>query len=73
MREIINATEAAKVIGCKSQKVRVRMQMGLWPIGKVISKKEKRTVQNTYEVHVRKLSNYFGISLEEIEKRLNEK
>lgn len=68
MQEIISARQAAKVLGCMPQKVRVRMQSGHWKIGEVI---ERRGQPNAYDIHVHKLSSFFGISLEEIERRLN--
>lgn len=72
MQEIISASQAAKILGCTPQKVRMRMVLDMWPIGAVVDKKKKgkKAVQNSYDVHVRKLSDFFNISMEEIERRL---
>ena len=72
MQEIISARQAARIIGCTPQKVRMRMLLGMWPIGSVVDKKKKgkKSTQNSYDVHVRKLANFFNISVEEIEQQL---
>ena len=38
MKEIFNAVEAAREIGCTAQKVRERMKRKLWDLGEVIPK-----------------------------------
>lgn len=61
MKEILTAAEAAREIGCTAQKVRVRMQLGLWDLGEVIpAKKLGREYSNEYNVIRVKLEKFLG-------------
>lgn len=61
MKEILTAAEAAREIGCSAQKVRVRMQLGLWDLGEVIpAKRLGREYSNEYNVSRWKLEKFLG-------------
>ena len=68
MKVFYTAPEAAKIIGCPVQKLRIRMQRRLWDLGNVYppDKLEKNTW--TYEIHRAKLEKFLGCKLEEAEK-----
>lgn len=69
MKEILTAAEAAREIGCTAQKVRVRMQLGLWDLGEVIpAAKLGREYSNEYNVSRRKLEKFLGRPVGEGEK-----
>lgn len=72
MRDIINSTQAAKVIGCGPQMVRERIKRGIWTFGSVVTAKQSGRMQNAYEINITKLANFLGISRKEIEQRLEE-
>lgn len=64
MKEILTANEAAREIGCTSQKVRERMKRGLWDLGEVIDKnKLGRVEKNEYNIHRHKLEKFIGRKL----------
>ena len=64
MKEILTANEAAREIGCTSQKVRERMKRGLGDLGEVIDKnKLGRVEKNEYNIHRHKLEKFIGRKL----------
>lgn len=64
MKEILTAAEAAREIGCTSQKVRERMKRSLWDLGEVIDKdKLGRVEKNEYNIHRHKLEKFIGREL----------
>lgn len=70
MREILNASQAARVIGCGPQMVRERIKRGIWSFGSVVTAKESGNLQSSYEIKKRDLAAWLGISVEELERRL---
>ena len=72
-RDILNASQAAKVIGCNSQKVRVRLKRNIWTFGTVIYAKESGNKVDSYEINKGSLARFLGIDMEEIDRRLQEK
>lgn len=71
MKEIYNAAEAARYIGCTPQKVRERMKRKLWDLGDVIQRKELGNNQmREYNIYRYKLEKFIGKSLEEKEAEL---
>ena len=70
MKDIINAKQAAKVIGCGPQMVRERIKRGIWTFGNVVTAKEAGRVQNSYEINIQRLADHLCISREEVEGRL---
>lgn len=70
MRDVLNAVQAAKVIGCGPQKVRERIKRGIWTWGTVVTAKEAGNLNNGYEVNLQELADWLHISREEVERRL---
>lgn len=70
MQEILSARQAARVIGCAPQKVRERMKRGIWTFGTVVTAKQTGNKKNDYEINARKFSSWLGISMEELEEKL---
>ena len=62
MKEILTANEAAREIGCTSQKVRERMKRGMWDLGEVVEKLGRST-KNEYNIHRHKLEKFIGRKL----------
>ena len=64
MKEILTANEAAREIGCTSQKVRERMKHGMWDLGEVVEKEKLgRSTKNEYNIHRHKLEKFIGRKL----------
>lgn len=55
---LINATEAAKIIGCSPQMVRERIKRGIWTFGEVIPASKMGNKQNSYLINRKKLMRY---------------
>ena len=70
MREILNASQAARVIGCAPQMVRERIKRGIWTFGSVVTAKQSGNAQSSYEIKKRDLADWLGISVEEVERRV---
>lgn len=64
-KQILNATEAAKVIGCNPQKVRERLKRGMWKFGKAYPPDKDCEVWR-YEIPRAKLYSFLGITGEEV-------
>lgn len=60
------------LLGCGFSRVKQRMRRGYWDLGSVIPPKSKNG-NCTYEISPKKLSEQFGVSLEEISQALEEK
>jgi Holliday junction resolvase RusA-like endonuclease len=71
LHDILNATQAAKVIGCARQELAEKGKRGIWPFIKVITPKESGKTVNRYEINKRDLANYLKIPYEEVDKRLS--
>jgi len=69
--DILNAAEAAKVIGCGAQEVRWRIRRGQWKFGRAFSPKENHNTQWRYEINKKELADFLRIDLKEINERLN--
>lgn len=72
MKDVLNRTQAAKVLSCAPMKVKRRIEIGEWP-GRIIPKSKTGLTCDTIEVNVRELGEFFCISQEEIQRRLAEK
>lgn len=72
MRDVLNGKQAALVLRCAPMKVKKRIEIGEWP-GRIISKSKTGLTCDTIEINVYKFGEYFGISQEEIQRRLAEK
>ncbi len=70
MKDILSARQAAKVIGCSAQKVRVRIERNIWKFGRVVTAKESGRVVNAYEIPKRSLARFLEIDVEEVDRRL---
>lgn len=70
MREILSAAQTARVIGCAPQMVRERIKRGIWTFGSVVTAKQSGNVQSSYEIKKRDLADWLGISVEEVERRI---
>ena len=71
MQDILNSSQAARVIGCGPQMVRERIKRGIWTFGSVVTRKESGNAQkNTYEINKHKLADFLGIPVEEVDRRL---
>ena len=56
----MNATEAAKIIGCSPQMVRERIKRGIWKFGEVIPKGRSGNSKDSYLINRKKLMRYLG-------------
>lgn len=72
MHDIIDAAKAAHVMGCSQQMVRERVKRGIWQIGQAVTGKESGRQKIAYEIHKKKLAEFLGITLEEVDRRLEE-
>ena len=70
MKDILNAQQTAKVIGCRYTKVTERLKRKIWRFGEAIPPKVSGSTQFQYEVHKDKLADFLGIDIEEIDRRL---
>ena len=71
MKDILTANQTARVIGCGPQRVRERIERGIWTFGSVVTRKESGNAQkNTYEINKHKLADFLGIPVEEVDRRL---
>lgn len=64
MREIISASEAARILNCRPQKVRERIKAGRWTFGKAIPS-SKPGGQMTYDIYVRRMYQFFKMEIPE--------
>ncbi|MGC4018915.1 MAG: hypothetical protein QM793_06615 [Muricomes sp.] len=71
MYDILNAAQAAKVIGCDRQEIAEKGKRGIWPFIRVITPKESGRKVNSYEINKRDLANYLKIPYEEVDRRLS--
>lgn len=71
MKDILNAQQTAKVIGCHYTKVTQRLKKRIWKFGRAISPKENGSSQYQYEVRKTDLADFLGIDVAEIDRRLN--
>lgn len=61
MKELFNAVEASREIGCTAQKVRERMKRKLWDLGEVIPKEALgNDEKNEYNIFRYKLERFLG-------------
>ncbi len=61
VKELFNAVEAAREIGCTAQKVRERMKRKLWDLGEVIPKEALgNDEKNEYNIFRYKLERFLG-------------
>lgn len=65
MKTIYTAPEAAEIIGCPVQKLRIRMQRKLWDLGAVYSPEKLGKTTWTYEIYRDKLEKFLGRKIEE--------
>ena len=70
MQDILNSSQAARVIGCGPQMVRERIKRGIWTFGTVVTAKEAGNTQNSYEINKYQLAAHLGIPPEEVDRRL---
>lgn len=73
MYDFIDATTAARVMGCNPQKVRERVKRGIWKIGRAVTGKEAGQKLNAYEISKKKLAAFLEITPEELEERMEAK
>lgn len=59
-KQVLTAQEAARILGCTSQKVRERMRRGLWDLGRAIPPEETGKSTWTYEIMRHKLEAFQG-------------
>ena len=71
MKDILNAQQTAKVIGCRYTKVTQRLKKRIWKFGRAISPKENGSSKYQYEVRKTDLADFLGIDVAEIDRRLN--
>lgn len=70
MKDILNACQTAKVIGCGPQMVRERIKRGIWTFGSVVTAKQSGNKQHSYEIKKYDLADFLHISVEEVDRRL---
>ena len=69
MYDILNARQAAKVIGCGRQEVGEKGKRAIWKFVKIMPPTNSEG-NNSYEINKRDLANYLTIPYEEIDIRL---
>lgn len=62
MKQILNACQAARIIGCSPQMVRERIKRGIWTFGKYIPKEKTGRKNDTYEIILNDLYKYLSIT-----------
>ena len=73
MGEMISVKDAARIIGCREQKVREKMKRGVWDIGTVMTPKQRGSGQTyAYNVFIGKLASLLGREVSDIEKQIDE-
>lgn len=70
MKDILNAVQTARVIGCNPRKVRERLKCGVWTFGEYIPAEKTGKKQDCYEVNASSLAGWLQISMEELEERI---
>lgn len=65
LKEILNAAEAAKIIGVPTKVVHFNLIKGIWKFGEVIPPKITGKKLNTYQIYARKMCKFFDIPFEE--------
>lgn len=68
---MVNAAEAARIIECPENHMRFYLDKGIWKFGQVVPKSVTGKKIKKYLVNVRAMCKYFGIPLEEAERRLS--
>lgn len=63
----ITPTQAARLMGCSAEYVRIGLQMGILDIGDAV----KMSSRWTYNISPAKLAARQGITIEEMEERIN--
>lgn len=71
MYDVLNVSQAAKVIGCGRQEIAEKGKRKIWPFVRVITPKESGKKVNSYEINKRDLANYLKIPYEEVDRRLS--
>lgn len=61
MCETISVKEAAKLLGCTPQALRMRIRTGVWQFGECISGKRTGNSCDTFVIYRRKLYKHMGI------------
>lgn len=69
-KEIINASQIAKVVGCQAPEVRHKMRCNIWNFGRVVNPRKGET-KKRYVATITEVANYLGISREEAISRLS--
>lgn len=59
-KEIMSASEAARILGCTAQAVRERIRLGIWDFGECIPKKKTKNKSDTFVIYRRKLYKHMG-------------
>lgn len=70
MKDVLNALQTARVIGCAPQKVRERIKRGIWTFGSVVTAKDAGTQFNAYEINKTQLADWLHIDVAEVDRRL---
>lgn len=69
-KEIINATQIARIIRCQPPEVRHKMRNNIWNFGRVVNPKNGEA-KKRYVATITEVAEYIGISREEAIRRLN--
>lgn len=69
MKTILTVPEAARILHCAEQKIRIRMRRKLWDLGNAIPPKEAGKQAWTYEIYLHKLELFLGRQVTEEEYR----
>lgn len=71
MKQILNACQAARIIGCNPQIVRERIKRNIWTFGRFIPKEKTGKKLDSYEIVLNDLCRYLSISKEEAIERID--
>lgn len=69
---LTDATSVAKIIGCTPQKVQHNAKENIWTFVRVVPP-EKGKKQNRYYTVSTELAKYLGVTMEEMERRLQQR
>ena len=68
---LTDATSVARIIGCTPQQLRHNARENIWTFVRVVPP-EKGKTQNRYYTVATELAKYLGITMEEMERRLQD-
>lgn len=63
IKEMFHPPDAARILGCRPQKVRERMRLGLWDLGEIIPGKKIGKKSDEFNIYRTKFEKHIGRKL----------